>query len=149
MDDEKLDKLVDSFYLIGPLFRKTLFHNKKFLKQKSRPPSQYRVLRILKKRGAIPMSEIGRKVYISTSNMTSLIDRLVEEGLAERQPDKKDRRVINIAITEKGKEILQEWRKHENEKIRLKLAALSDEDLEKLYGSIEDIKVILYKIRNN
>jgi MarR family transcriptional regulator, 2-MHQ and catechol-resistance regulon repressor len=149
MDDEKLDKLVDSFYLIGPLFRKTLFHHKKFLKQKSRPPSQYRVLRILKKRGAIPMSEIGRKVYISTSNMTSLIDRLVEEGLAERLPDKNDRRVINIAITEKGKEVVREWRKHENEKIRLKLAALSDEDLEKLYESIETIKIILYKIRNN
>ncbi len=42
------------------------------------------------------MSEIGRRVYISKSNMTSLIDKLVENGLAERIPDTNDRRVINI-----------------------------------------------------
>lgn len=45
------------------------------------------------------MSEIGRKVCISKSNMTSLIDKLVEEGLVERSPYKNDRRVINISIT--------------------------------------------------
>ena len=146
MDDEKLDKLVEDFYLINPLFRRTLFHKKQFLKQKRMPPSNYRVLGILKKRGSIPISEIGKKVYISRSNMTSLIDKLVEEGLAARLPDETDRRVINISITPKGKDLVRNWRKHRNEEIRRKLSALSDEDLEKLYESMENIKAVLYKI---
>lgn len=143
-----MDRLVEDFYLINPLFKRTLFHKKRFLKQTRMPPSNYRVLGILKKRGTIPISEIGKKIYISRSNMTSLIDKLVEEGLAERLPDKTDRRVINITITPKGTELVGDWRKHQNEEIRRKLAVLSEEDLETLYQSLENIKMILYKIGN-
>nr|WP_255343964.1 MarR family transcriptional regulator [Methanobacterium sp. SMA-27] len=60
------------------------------------PHSYFHILKVLKKKGPLPMSEIGRRVYISKSNMTSLIDKLVENGLAERIPDTNDRRVINI-----------------------------------------------------
>jgi DNA-binding MarR family transcriptional regulator len=86
------------------------------------------------------VSEIGRKVCISKSNMTSLIDKLVEEGLVERSPYKNDRRVINISITEKGHEQLWSWRKHQNKQIRRKLSSLSNEDLEELYESLETLK---------
>ena len=95
------------------------------------------------------MSEIGRLVHISKSNMTSLIDKLVENGLAERLPDKNDRRVINIAITDKGTELLKDWRKYSNNEIKKNLSALSDEDLEKFYDSIENINDILKKMGNN
>ena len=84
MDDERLNKLIDDFYLITLLFRKSLLQYKRILKHKKIAPLNYWVLEIMKKRGAIPMSEIGRKVCISKSNMTSLIDKLVEEGLVER-----------------------------------------------------------------
>jgi DNA-binding MarR family transcriptional regulator len=107
------------------------------------------VLGILKKRGELPMSEIGRRVHVSKSNMTSLIDKLVEEGLVERLPDKMDRRVINIAITDKGKGLLWNWRKYSNNEIRKNLSDLSDEDLEKFYESVENIKDILNKIGND
>lgn len=149
MDDERLNKLVDELHLLNPLFRKTILQRRKFWNNKKLPPSNYMILGILKKRGAIPMSEIGRKICISKSNMTSLIDKLVEEGLVEQSPDTSDRRVINIAITEKGYEQLRGWRKHQNKEIREKLSILSDEDLEKLYDSMENIKKILYKIRDN
>jgi DNA-binding MarR family transcriptional regulator len=92
------------------------------------------------------MSEIGRLVYISKSNMTSLIDKLVENGLAERLPDKNDRRVINIALTDKGKELLKDWRKYSNTEIKMNLSTLSNEDLEKFYESIENIRDILLKM---
>jgi DNA-binding MarR family transcriptional regulator len=92
------------------------------------------------------MSEIGRLVYISKSNMTSLIDKLVEDGLAERLPDENDRRVINIALTDKGKDLLKNWRKHANNEIKNNLSTLTDEDLEKFYESIETMKSILFKI---
>ena len=92
------------------------------------------------------MSEIGRLVYISKSNMTSLIDKLVYEGLAERLPDKNDRRVINIALTDKGKNLLKDWRKHSNNEIKMNLSTLSNEDLEKLYESVKKIKDILLRM---
>lgn len=95
------------------------------------------------------MSEIGRKVHISKSNMTSLIDKLVENALAERLPDQNDRRVINISITDKGKDVLRDWRIYSNNEIKKSLSVLSEEDLEKFYHSVENIKDILYKLGND
>ena len=146
MDEEKLNKMVDDLYLFFPLFRKKLFKHKKNLKQKKIPHSFYHILKVLKKRGELPMSEIGRLVYISKSNMTSLIDKLVEDGLAERLPDENDRRVINIALTDKGKDLLKDWRKYSNTEIKMNLSTLSNEDLEKFYESIENIRDILLKM---
>ena len=149
MDEERLNQMVDDIYMFFPLFRKKLFKHKKKLKQNKMPHSYYHILKVLKKRGELPMSEIGRMVYISKSNMTSLIDKLVENKLAERLPDKNDRRVINITLTEAGNELLNEWRKHSNNEIKLNLAALSDEDLEKFADSVKNIKEILNKMDND
>ncbi|MGZ7043937.1 MAG: MarR family winged helix-turn-helix transcriptional regulator [Methanobacterium sp.] len=149
MDEERMNKMVDDLYLLFPLFRKKLFKHKKGLKEGQIPRSYYHVLGVLKKRGELPMSKIGNRVHISKSNMTSLIDKLVEDGLVERIPDKNDRRVINIKITDKGNDLLKNLRKHSNNEIKKNLSALSDEDMEKLYDSVENIKDILKKLENN
>jgi len=146
MEDERLNKMVDDLYLFFPLFRKRLFKHKKRFNQTKMPHSYYHVLKILDIRGDLPMSEIGRKVHISKSNMTSLIDKLVENELAERLPDKNDRRVINISITDKGKDILKDWRMYSTKEIKKNLSVLSDEDLETFYQSVENIKDILLKL---
>jgi MarR family transcriptional regulator, 2-MHQ and catechol-resistance regulon repressor len=149
MEDERLDKMVDDLYLFFPLFRRKIFKHKRMSHPGKMPHSYYHVLKILDKRGELPMSEIGRKVHISKSNMTSLIDKLVENGLSERLPDKNDRRVINISITTKGKDVLANWRKYSNNEIKKSLSVLSEEDLEKFYVSVENIKDILYKLGND
>jgi MarR family 2-MHQ and catechol resistance regulon transcriptional repressor len=149
LDEERLNKMVDDLYLLFPLFRKKLFKHKKRLRQGQMPRSYYQILGVLIERGELPMSEIGRRVHISKSNMTSLIDKLVEEGLVERLPDKEDRRVINISITGKGKGYLWDWRKHSNEEIKKNLSVLSEEDMEKFVDAIENIKEILSKLGND
>ena len=146
MDEEKLEKIIDDFYIIFPLFRKKLFKHRRDFKKRRIPHSQYHVLGILKKRGELPMSEIGRMAHIHKSNMTALSDKLVEEGLAERLFDPNDRRRINLAMTERGREFLRDWKTQSFLEIKESLSALSEEDLEILYQSVENIKVILNKI---
>jgi len=146
MEDERLDKMVDNLYLFFPLFRKKVFKHRKRSHEGKMPHSYYHVLKILDKHGNLPMSKIGINVHISKSNMTSLIDKLVENGLAERLPDQNDRRVINISITDKGKDVLKDWRKNSNNEIKKSLSVLSEEDLETFYVSVENIKDILHKL---
>lgn len=146
MDDEKLDTIIEDFYLIFPLFRKKLFKHRRNFRKRKVPHSQYHILGILNKRGELPMSEIGRMAHIHKSNMTALSDKLVEEGLAERLPDQKDRRIINLAMTNRGKEHLRDWKTQFYLDIKKSLSTLSEEDLETLYQSVENIKIILSKI---
>jgi MarR family transcriptional regulator, 2-MHQ and catechol-resistance regulon repressor len=146
MDEERLNKMTDDLYLLFPLIRRKLFIHKKSFKHIKMPHSYFHILKVLKKRGELPISELGRKVCISKSNMTSLIDKLVKNGLAERIPDKNDRRVINIALTDKGNDMVNHWRHYSNNDIKMKLSSLSEEDLELFYESVNNIKNILNKI---
>ena len=56
--------------------------------------------------------EIGRRLAVSPSDMTGLIDRLERRSLVRRQPGK-DRRVKLLEITPQGKRLLDEvWPGH-------------------------------------
>jgi DNA-binding MarR family transcriptional regulator len=108
--------------------------------------AQYRVLGVLMKSGALPVSEIGRRLYISKPYMTALIDTLIEGGFVERQPDLADRRVINITITDLGKRQLKQYVTMYKNELKTLLAGLDTTDLEKLCSSLESLKSILSKI---
>ena len=68
----------------------------------------YHILRVLESKGPLPISAIGKQLFIAKQNMTTLIDRLMDDGLVDRKGDPADRRVINITITGKGIEFLKE-----------------------------------------
>jgi DNA-binding MarR family transcriptional regulator len=108
--------------------------------------AQYRVLGVLMKAGTLPMSEIGRRLYISKPYMTALIDTLIGDGLVERKPDLADRRVINISITEQGKKHLKQSITLYKNDVKDLLSTLDEHDLEELCSSLESLKAILGKI---
>jgi DNA-binding MarR family transcriptional regulator len=108
--------------------------------------AQYRVLGVLMKGGTLPMSEIGRRLYISKPYMTVLVDTLIRDGLVERRPDPEDRRVINIIITEQGKKHLKQSVTLYKKDLKILLSGLDEKDLEVLCGSLENLRSILGKI---
>src|SRR5271163_3837350 len=70
-------------------------------------PSQYNVLRILRGEGS-PMRvlEIASRTVMEVPGITGLIDRLEQAGFVERERWPKDRRVIYVTLTSKGKTVL-------------------------------------------
>ena len=108
--------------------------------------AQYRGLGVLMKSGTLPMSEIGRRLYISKPYMTALIDTLIKDGLVERTPDLTDRRVINISITEQGKKHLKQSITLYKNDLKDLLSTLDEHDLEELCSSLVSLKAILGKI---
>lgn len=49
------------------------------------------------------MSETANRLGITTGTLTVSVDRLVKKGYIERHRDTKDRRVVRISLTRKGK----------------------------------------------
>jgi MarR family transcriptional regulator, organic hydroperoxide resistance regulator len=70
--------------------------------------SQYNILRIL--RGARPkavkISEIADRMIARDPDVTRLVDRLIKQGLARRERDGDDRRVVLVEITGAGLALL-------------------------------------------
>ncbi len=70
--------------------------------------TQFMVLDALEGRGALPLSEIGRKIYLDKPAITGLADRLEKDGFVERRRSSDDRRVVRLHLTAKGKSVHHE-----------------------------------------
>lgn len=54
------------------------------------------------------MSELSQHLVVSNGNVTGVVDRLVSEGLVDRQTFASDRRAFLVQITEKGRHLMDE-----------------------------------------
>lgn len=66
------------------------------------PPGVLKTLIHLSPGAAIPMRDIAQHFGVDSSYVTTLVDDLEANGLAERRPHPTDRRVKTIVLTPKG-----------------------------------------------
>lgn len=95
---------------------------------------QYNVLRAIRRGGAdgLSISQISEQMTDPRADVTRLLDRLVRDGLVDRQPDETDRRVVRTCLTRKGAELLEAIDEPLLETHRDQLAHLSKAEIEQL-----------------
>lgn len=54
--------------------------------------------------GGLTMSEVSRRMMVSNGATTSLVDKLVEDGLVQREAHPEDRRTTLLHLTEQGRD---------------------------------------------
>src|SRR5919199_1070360 len=75
----------------------------RLLREHGLTPSQYNVLRILRGEGQpLPILEIASRTITVVPGITGLIDRLEQAGFVNRVRCAKDRRVIHVALADRG-----------------------------------------------
>ena len=81
------------------------------------------------------MSELADALRLHPSTVTPLVNALVERGLVERRDDPDDRRVVRVALTEKGK---RKRAKHGAVRDRLRelTGDIADEDLRRIHAGL-------------
>ena len=57
--------------------------------------------------GAMLMGAVAGRLHCDASNVTGIVDRLVARGLVERQPSATDRRAKQLALTARGRQIIE------------------------------------------
>lgn len=81
-----------------------------FFKPWDLTPIQYNALRIL--RGAhpdfLPCHKIGDRLVTAVPDVTRLLDRMEAKGLVERARDRGDRRRVQVTISQKGLDLLEQ-----------------------------------------
>jgi DNA-binding MarR family transcriptional regulator len=70
----------------------------------------FALLNVINAREGAIQQELGSALGIDRSTMVSLIDELESAGLARRRPSATDRRAREVAITPKGRRLLQRAR---------------------------------------
>lgn len=71
-------------------------------------PSQFAVLEVLYHLGPMCQSEIGNKLLKSSGNITLVIDNLEKRSLVRRERDLKDRRMVQVLLTDSGRALISQ-----------------------------------------
>ena len=64
---------------------------------------EIRVITVLGKKGTNIMSDLARGLNLALSTATNTVDKLVSKDLVERTRVDEDRRIVQVALSEKGK----------------------------------------------
>jgi MarR family transcriptional regulator, organic hydroperoxide resistance regulator len=67
--------------------------------------SQCHALELLLKKGDLTMNELSRQMGLAKSTMTRIVNNMVRGGWIERVKDQGDRRLVNVRLTRKGREM--------------------------------------------
>lgn len=141
MPESNINSVVEDLIFLQPLLYKTLIKPAKCVSPLS--PGALFVMGVLKRKGDLPMSEIGRRLSMPKPHVTTIVDKLIADSLVERLNDPNDRRVVMVHLTELGANTLAAVKKDISEDLRLKLEKLDEAKLQQLASSVNHVRETL------
>jgi DNA-binding MarR family transcriptional regulator len=98
--------------------------------------------------GTMKVSDIAAWLERTPNTMSMIVDRMLKVGLITRRRDRKDRRLVYVTMTSKGKTSLQPAAGAMLELILKVLSPLSPEERASLFDLLEAVKVEIIKNLN-
>lgn len=109
---EKLDysQSGKEIFKLFPLFRKVVYsafddHPERITK------TQQTILITMRYSGTMSMSQLARRINSSNEQATRAVSQLVQRGFVERSQNEHNHRVVNVSLTDKAEEYLDEVEK--------------------------------------
>jgi DNA-binding MarR family transcriptional regulator len=100
-------------------------------------------LKTISQNESLYLSELSKSMYLHPSTITGVIDRLEKKDLVERNRDQKDRRVIYVQLTPKGKRIVKKAPNPIQGKMIYGLGKLRKEQLNSICDSVKKLVEIM------
>lgn len=88
------------------IIRAVEIHSKKLAHSHRITGPQLGCLAAIKENGPLTTTKLAQAVYLSPSTIVGIVDRLEEKKLVTRQRSSKDRRKVQICLTESGAQLL-------------------------------------------
>ncbi len=86
------------------------------------------------------LGELSRRMMVSNGNLTGLVERLVQEGLVERQVSETDRRAAFVRLTPRGRADFTIMAKQHSEWVGELLGGLNAREQEELWMRLGRLK---------
>jgi MarR family transcriptional regulator, 2-MHQ and catechol-resistance regulon repressor len=115
---------------------------KNFLAQEDVTHQQYNILRILRGAHPKPLStlQIRERMLDKMSDTSRIVDRMVLKELVEKRTCSKDKRLVDITISEKGQSLLKRL-DEASEKMDAVMENLSEVEAEQLSSLLDKLRL--------
>ena len=134
---EKQKALINLLYTYGWVIEKI----KAFLSKEDITHQQYNILRILRGSFPNPLStlQIRERMLDKMSDTSRIVDRLVIKGLVKKSTCSKDKRLVDVLITEKGQKLLKKI-DSEVDHVTMIMANLTDKEAADLSDVLDKLR---------
>jgi MarR family 2-MHQ and catechol resistance regulon transcriptional repressor len=114
---------------------------KQFVSEEGITHQQFNILRILRGNHPTPLSTltIRERMIDKMSDTSRIVDRLLSKGMVKKVICKKDRRLVDVSITDKGLKLLEKLDKRQDEMDEI-LSNLSEKEATTLSKLLDKIR---------
>ena len=130
---DKFESLKLSSQVCFPLYaasREVIKLYKPFLDEYNLTYTQYITMLVLWEDEKITIKELCKKLYLDSGTITPVIKKLEAMGLLIKYRDKSDERIVNVELTDKGRELKEE------------IVKVPEQVYCKVNGSMEDLLIL-------
>jgi DNA-binding MarR family transcriptional regulator len=106
---------------------------------------QMLVIGTLTKLGEMKITELSKKLNLSNSTISGIIDRLEKQELVVRTRSEKDRRIVYVKVTPKFGELHKGFHQKIEESFSDLLSTGTPDEIEKIIVGLNTLKIILNK----
>lgn len=85
------------------IMRAADIHSQKLVRETGLTTPQVLVMQAIEKDGNPSTSALARQIAVSQATVTRIIDRLERAGLVAREKSSRDKRVVNVTLTDAGR----------------------------------------------
>lgn len=116
---------------------------KKFLAREDITHQQFNILRILRGAHPEPLStlRIRERMLDRMSDTSRIVDRMVLKGLVRKTPCPKDKRLVDVTITDKGQKLLKKM-DAEADQIDSIMKSLTESEAEMLSNLLDKLRSV-------
>lgn len=143
MDDNKVAAIQEIVSAIRQLVSVVHANSPKMKKASGLTGPQAEALRILAKEGPLSSAELSRKLFVTPSNITGIIDRLTKKELVERVRGVADRRISRLELTLKGRVAVESLPSSLEGKLITGLLDLEEQEIVQMAGQLKTILDLL------
>jgi len=131
---ELIDEVVDLHRRVNRALRQS---NQDAWMQVSMTVPQVKSLFFITSNGQTNFKNLAAALKVTPSNLTGVIDRLVEQGLVSRTENPEDRRMILLKATEKGESLVSDLRERRINSLSQALSGLDPPELTRIKQGLE------------
>lgn len=102
--------------------------------------TQRHVLLLLDSEGPMTMGRIAELLDVSLPNVTGIVERMVDHGLVARIRSDDDRRIVSVAVTDAGRQTVEEIDLVRRSQLAAVICRLSAEQQQRALSTFTDLR---------
>jgi DNA-binding MarR family transcriptional regulator len=146
MNKTKIEELINTAIKSLQKINTTVFRDDQFkCHELELTISQVHFLRVLYEEGTTTMGKVSEALNIAPPSATMTAERLVNQGIVVRKESKKDRRVVQVALSPKGKRLISKFMEAKKKRWFEIMENLHEEDRESLVRALQQLVSLMGK----